>query len=146
MDRLAIPTLVLAQLVSVIECDNFDVLIDAKATSLHRIDSLNLLIYCKYQFDGENQCHNIFLLAGSLLALTVLTIWIFKFRRVSWLNETGLAVIYGKCSGVELQARLIREIEKISENKSATLQADRANRFVLQIAMFASHKDEATFK
>jgi sodium/hydrogen exchanger-like protein 6/7 len=30
-----------------------------------------------------------------LLALTVLTIWIFKFRRVSWLNETGLAVIYG---------------------------------------------------
>lgn len=30
------------------------------------------------------------------MALTVLTIWIFKFRRVSWLNETGLAVIYGE--------------------------------------------------
>lgn len=41
-------TLVLVQLVSVINCDNFDVLIDAKATSLHRVDSLNLLIYCEY--------------------------------------------------------------------------------------------------
>lgn len=39
-------TLVLIQFISDIECDNFDVLIDAKATSLHRIDSLNLLIYC----------------------------------------------------------------------------------------------------
>lgn len=39
--------LALVQLISEIECDNFDVLIDAKATSLHRIDSLNLLIYCE---------------------------------------------------------------------------------------------------
>lgn len=55
-----------------------DIALDAKATLLHRIDSLNLLIYT------------------CLLTLTVLTIWVFKHRRVSWLHETGLAVIYGK--------------------------------------------------
>lgn len=92
--------LVLVQLIRKIECDNFDVLIDAKATSLHRIDSLNLLIYCESGLENNRRGKfsrkfpQISLL-GSLLALTVLTIWIFKFRRVSWLNETGLAVIYG---------------------------------------------------
>lgn len=55
-----------------------DIALDAKATLLHRIDSLNLLIYT------------------CLLTLTVLTIWVFKHRRVAWLHETGLAVIYGK--------------------------------------------------
>lgn len=54
-----------------------DIELDAKATLMHRIDSLNLLLYT------------------GLLALTILTIWLFKHRRVSWLNETGLAVIYG---------------------------------------------------
>lgn len=63
------------------KADNFDILIDTKATSIHRLDSLNILIYC------------------SLLALTVLTVWFFKFRRVSWLNETGLAVVYGLIVG-----------------------------------------------
>lgn len=55
-----------------------DIELDAKATLTHRIDSLNLLLYT------------------GLLALTILTIWLFKHRRVSWLNETGLAVIYGE--------------------------------------------------
>lgn len=54
-----------------------DIALDAKATLTHRIDSLNLLVYT------------------FLLALTVLTIWLFKHHRVSWLHETGLAVIYG---------------------------------------------------
>ncbi|XP_047529288.1 sodium/hydrogen exchanger 7 isoform X4 [Vanessa atalanta] len=58
-----------------------DIALDAKATLLHRIDSLNLLIYT------------------CLLTLTVLTIWVFKHRRVSWLHETGLAVIYGLIVG-----------------------------------------------
>lgn len=57
-----------------------DIALDAKATLNHRIDSLNLLLYT------------------FLLTLTVLTIWLFKHRRVSWLHETGLAVIYGKLS------------------------------------------------
>lgn len=55
-----------------------DIALDAKATLNHRLDSLNLLLYM------------------SLLTLTVLTIWLFKHRRVSWLHETGLAVIYGE--------------------------------------------------
>ncbi|XP_048489437.1 sodium/hydrogen exchanger 6 isoform X4 [Plutella xylostella] len=58
-----------------------DIALDAKATLLHRIDSLNLLIYT------------------CLLTLTVLTIWVFKHRRVAWLHETGLAVIYGLIVG-----------------------------------------------
>jgi hypothetical protein len=47
MENLAILILVLIQKISEIKCDNFDVLIDAKAQKLHQIDSLNLLIYCK---------------------------------------------------------------------------------------------------
>uniref|UniRef100_A0A1B0EWY6 Cation/H+ exchanger transmembrane domain-containing protein n=2 Tax=Lutzomyia longipalpis TaxID=7200 RepID=A0A1B0EWY6_LUTLO len=58
-----------------------DIALDAKATQNHRIDSLNLLLYT------------------FLLTLTVLTIWLFKHRRVSWLHETGLAVIYGLIVG-----------------------------------------------
>lgn len=54
-----------------------DIELDAKANLMHRIDSLNLLVYT------------------FLLTLTVLTIWLFKHHRVSWLHETGLAVIYG---------------------------------------------------
>lgn len=55
-----------------------DIVLDAKAQSTHRLDSVNLLSYTL------------------LLILTVLTIWLFKHRRVSFLHETGLAVIYGK--------------------------------------------------
>lgn len=62
-----------------IKCESTDIELDAKATLLHRIDSLNLLLYT------------------FLLTLTILTIWLFKHRRVSWLHETGLAIIYGKC-------------------------------------------------
>lgn len=106
---LRILTAVIAHLITTVKCDNFDVLIDAKATQQHRVDSLNLLIYCKshkkillFSF-CQRQEKSIFneiliyfsIITGSLLALTVLTIWFFKFRRVSWLHETGLAVIYG---------------------------------------------------
>lgn len=58
--------------------ESTDIELDAKANQLHRIDSLNLLLYT------------------FLLTLTSLTIWLFKHRRVSWLHETGLAIIYGK--------------------------------------------------
>lgn len=39
-----------------VQCDNSDVLIDAKATLYHRIDSLNLLIYCEWKFLCKLYC------------------------------------------------------------------------------------------
>lgn len=63
-------------------CESTDIELDAKATLLHRIDSFNLLVYT------------------FLLTLTILTIWLFKHHRVSWLHETGLAIIYGKESSL----------------------------------------------
>ncbi|XP_050088914.1 sodium/hydrogen exchanger 7 isoform X2 [Anopheles aquasalis] len=76
--------LVLAQwcfLSSAVTAESTDIELDAKANKIHQIDSLNLLLYT------------------FLLTLTVLTIWLFKHRRVSWLHETGLAVIYGLIVG-----------------------------------------------
>lgn len=69
---------ILFYLFGIANCESTDIELDAKATLLHRIDSFNLLVYT------------------FLLTLTILTIWLFKHHRVSWLHETGLAIIYGK--------------------------------------------------
>ncbi|KAK0180515.1 hypothetical protein PV327_006145 [Microctonus hyperodae] len=62
-----------------------DIELDAKAQYLHQLDSLNILLYT------------------FLLILTVLTIWTFKHRRLRFLHETGLAVIYGLIMGAIIQ-------------------------------------------
>ncbi|XP_055296779.1 sodium/hydrogen exchanger 6 isoform X4 [Sitodiplosis mosellana] len=67
----------LCDIIAKVNCESTDIELDAKATLLHRIDSFNLLVYT------------------FLLTLTILTIWLFKHHRVSWLHETGLAIIYG---------------------------------------------------
>uniref|UniRef100_A0ABD2WHF8 Sodium/hydrogen exchanger n=1 Tax=Trichogramma kaykai TaxID=54128 RepID=A0ABD2WHF8_9HYME len=62
-----------------------DIELDVKAQDLHRLDSLNLLVYT------------------FLLTATVLTVWTFKHRRLRFLHETGLAVIYGLIIGAILR-------------------------------------------
>jgi len=58
-----------------------DVSYDEKKMVLHKLDSLSLLLYT------------------FLLTLTVVTIWLFKHRRVAFIHETGLAIVYGLIIG-----------------------------------------------
>ena len=67
----------------IIDEDNIlpELTIDEKELKLHQLDSLSLLLYT------------------FLLTLTVLTVWLFKHRRIRYLHETGLAIMYGLIIG-----------------------------------------------
>ncbi|XP_017344274.1 sodium/hydrogen exchanger 6b isoform X2 [Ictalurus punctatus] len=62
-----------------------DAVSERRAEVSHRRDSANLLT------------------ATGLLSLTILTVWSFKHRRLIFLHETGLAMIYGLLVGVVLR-------------------------------------------
>uniref|UniRef100_A0A1B6KK60 Sodium/hydrogen exchanger n=1 Tax=Graphocephala atropunctata TaxID=36148 RepID=A0A1B6KK60_9HEMI len=87
-----------------------DIELDAKAQLTHRLDSLNLLLYT------------------FLLILTVLTIWLFKHRRLRFLHETGLAVIYGLIVGA-----FIRYIGSSTPVLHMGVQPDRTDTYNLSL-------------
>ena len=57
---------------------------DLAKTKTHLVDSLDLLIYL-------------------LLFLTILTLWVFKRKRVMFLHESGLSVLIGLLVGAILR-------------------------------------------
>uniref|UniRef100_A0A672UIK4 Sodium/hydrogen exchanger n=1 Tax=Strigops habroptila TaxID=2489341 RepID=A0A672UIK4_STRHB len=65
--------------------DRTELATEKEAEESHRQDSVSLLTFIL------------------LLTLTILTIWLFKHRRVRFLHETGLAMIYGLIVGVILR-------------------------------------------
>lgn len=70
-----------------------DVSYDEKKMVLHKLDSLSLLLYT------------------FLLTLTVVTIWLFKHRRVAFIHETGLAIVYGLIIGAIIRFGVHDDIE-----------------------------------
>jgi len=65
--------------------DEIETQVDERRQKVHIVDSLDLLIYL------------------SLLAITILTLWVFKKKRLKFLHESGLAVIFGLVVGAILR-------------------------------------------
>uniref|UniRef100_A0A4D5RPA5 Sodium/hydrogen exchanger n=1 Tax=Ixodes scapularis TaxID=6945 RepID=A0A4D5RPA5_IXOSC len=111
-----------------------DIKMDEKARSIHRIDTVNILVYT------------------SLLILTVCIIWLFKRRRARFLHETGLAIIFGLIVGAivryasdETEMSHVRVLPVRGSNYSDAYPPD--NVFVLlEIAKTdANHKENKTY-
>ena len=72
-----------------------DVQVDEKKAYNHVADSVDLLCYV------------------CLLSLTILTSWAFKTKRLRFLHESGLAVMYGLCVGLILRLTGSSRWEKV---------------------------------
>jgi len=87
-----------------------DINYDEKKSLLHKLDSLSLLLYT------------------FLLTLTVVTIWLFKHRRVWFLHETGLAIIYGLIIGAIIRFGVAENDPEITKlNVIAKNSSDAVN-------------------
>ncbi|XP_022071742.1 sodium/hydrogen exchanger 7 isoform X2 [Acanthochromis polyacanthus] len=88
LDAIMMPVWILLSSVSGLKAEDDgmeELATEKEAEESHRQDSVNLLTFIL------------------LLTLTILTIWLFKHRRVRFLHETGLAMIYGLLVGVILR-------------------------------------------
>ena len=81
-----------------------DVQVDEKKEFGHVADSVDLLCYVL------------------LLCVTILTFWTFKTKRIRFLHESGLAVIYGLLVGLVLKlsgsSRLVTHMSVVPDNAS----------------------------
>lgn len=77
-------SLVISAWMGQIAASAIDVAVDERKRLAHQVDSLDLLLFV------------------CLLILTIVTLWTFKRKRMPYLHESGLAVIYGLIVGLLL--------------------------------------------
>uniref|UniRef100_A0A671RRC4 Sodium/hydrogen exchanger n=1 Tax=Sinocyclocheilus anshuiensis TaxID=1608454 RepID=A0A671RRC4_9TELE len=97
-------------------CTYLELATEKEAEESHRQDSVNLLTFIL------------------LLTLTILTIWLFKHRRVRFLHETGLAMIYGLLVGVILRYGIPSTSYHNKTPPSCTLQAGPVSTVLLNVS------------
>ncbi|KAL3219791.1 hypothetical protein MRX96_005560 [Rhipicephalus microplus] len=106
-----------------------DIKMDEKAHSIHRVDTVNILVYT------------------FLLILTVCIIWLFKRRRARFLHETGLAIIFAivRYASEETEMSHVRVVPVQGSNYSDAVPPD--NVFVmLEVARSEiGHKENKTY-
>lgn len=91
---------------------------EKEAEESHRQDSVNLLTFIL------------------LLTLTILTIWLFKHRRVRFLHETGLAMIY---------AHAVCAVDFLWRFISMEIPTNRFDTAGSQLYSLSSHRNQSAY-